>query len=95
MKETDLHTKRTGHTDFVDRTEEEAKPIDLEGPKAPAANPEEGGNSGSNEAQGFFPVQFKYLPCWIPYFMVHERKFNPEMKGFYLCIYLLIYIYFS
>eukprot|EP00268_Persea_americana_P023256 TRINITY_DN22908_c0_g1_i1.p1 TRINITY_DN22908_c0_g1~~TRINITY_DN22908_c0_g1_i1.p1 ORF type:complete len:468 (+),score=127.48 TRINITY_DN22908_c0_g1_i1:163-1404(+) len=49
--ETDLHTKRTGHTDFVDRTEEEAKPIDLEAPKAPAANSEEGGTSGSNEAQ--------------------------------------------
>lgn len=68
VKETDLHTKRTGHTDFVDRTEEEAKPIDLETPKAPAANSEEGGTSGSNEAQGFFLVQLKYLRCWIPYF---------------------------
>lgn len=26
----DLHTKRTGHLDFVDKTLETAKPIDLE-----------------------------------------------------------------
>ncbi|KAK3000936.1 hypothetical protein RJ639_020751 [Escallonia herrerae] len=32
--ETDLHTKRTGHTEFVDKTLEAAKPIALEVPKA-------------------------------------------------------------
>lgn len=33
MKESDLHTKRTGHTEFVDKTSEAAKPISLEVPK--------------------------------------------------------------
>lgn len=28
-----MHTKRTGHTDFVDKTAEAAKPISLEAPK--------------------------------------------------------------
>lgn len=32
--ERDLHTKRTGHTEFVDKTLEAAKPISLEVPKA-------------------------------------------------------------
>ncbi|KAK6145813.1 hypothetical protein DH2020_019682 [Rehmannia glutinosa] len=31
--ESDLHTKRTGHTEFVDKTSEAAKPISLEAPK--------------------------------------------------------------
>ncbi|KAJ9154002.1 hypothetical protein P3X46_027383 [Hevea brasiliensis] len=35
MKESDLHTKGTGHTDFVDKTSEAAKPISLEVPKPP------------------------------------------------------------
>lgn len=34
MKESDLHTKRTGHTEFVDKTSEAAKPISLEVPKS-------------------------------------------------------------
>lgn len=34
LKESDLHTKRTGHTEFVDKTSEAAKPISLEVPKA-------------------------------------------------------------
>lgn len=33
MKESDLHTKRTGHTEFVDKTLETVKPISLEAPK--------------------------------------------------------------
>lgn len=32
-QESDLHTKRTGHTGFVDKTSEAAKPISLEAPK--------------------------------------------------------------
>ena len=30
VQEVDLHTKRTGHKDFTDKTAEAAKPIDLE-----------------------------------------------------------------
>lgn len=30
VKESDLHTKRTGHDEFVDKTAESAKPIELE-----------------------------------------------------------------
>lgn len=33
VKESDLHTKRTGHTEFTDKTLEAAKPISLEAPK--------------------------------------------------------------
>lgn len=36
MKESDLHTKRTGHTEFTDKTAEGVKPISLEVPKAKA-----------------------------------------------------------
>ncbi|KAL5998748.1 hypothetical protein ACLOJK_009695 [Asimina triloba] len=50
MKESDLHTKRTGHTDFSDKTLEAAKPIDLEAPKAPAAELE-GVPGSETEAQ--------------------------------------------
>ncbi|GER28780.1 ubiquitin-associated domain-containing family protein [Striga asiatica] len=32
-RESDLHTKRTGHTEFVDKTSETVKPIILEAPK--------------------------------------------------------------
>lgn len=33
VKESELHTKRTGHTEFMDKTSEAAKPISLEVPK--------------------------------------------------------------
>jgi hypothetical protein len=38
--EVDLHTKRTGHKDFADKTAEAAKPIDLEAPLKPASSSE-------------------------------------------------------
>lgn len=41
MKETDLHTKRTGHTEFVDKTAEVTKPISLEVPKVAAMDIDE------------------------------------------------------
>ncbi|XVF37986.1 hypothetical protein REPUB_Repub20aG0058700 [Reevesia pubescens] len=44
--ESDLHTKRTGHTDFVDKTLETAKPISLEVPKV-ATDTEEAVGEGS------------------------------------------------
>ncbi|KAG5254289.1 ubiquitin-associated domain-containing family protein [Salix suchowensis] len=39
--ETDLHTKRTGHTEFVDKTAEVTKPISLEVPKVAAMDIDE------------------------------------------------------
>jgi hypothetical protein len=41
MKESDLHTKRTGHTEFADKTAEVTKPISLEVPKAAAMDIDE------------------------------------------------------
>ena len=53
VKESDLHTKRTGHTDFVDKTSEAAKPISLEAPKAMDESHEVVDASGSSsEPQG-------------------------------------------
>lgn len=52
MKESDLHTKRTGHTEFVDKTTETVKPISLEAaPKQPAMEIDNAdGSSGSGDA---------------------------------------------
>ena len=44
--ESDLHTKRIGHTEFVDKTLEAAKPNSLEVPKV-AINTEEAVSAGS------------------------------------------------
>lgn len=59
VKESDLHTKRTGHTEFVDKTLEAAKPISLEVPKATDESQEVVDASGSSsQPQGttFFLV---------------------------------------
>lgn len=48
LKESDLHTKRTGHTEFVDKTSEAAKPISLEVPKATDESQEVVDASGSS-----------------------------------------------
>jgi hypothetical protein len=53
MQESDLHTKRTGHTEFVDKTSETAKPISLEVPKGDSES-QEGGTSDQNEGGGFY-----------------------------------------
>lgn len=52
MKESDLHTKRTGHTEFVDKTSEAAKPINLEAPKAPMDIDESVDGSASGPFEG-------------------------------------------
>ena len=57
LKESDLHTKRTGHTEFVDKTLEVAKPISLEVPKANTSEEEGGVNaSSSHSEEGIFLV---------------------------------------
>ena len=50
----DLHTKRTGHAEFTDKTLEAAKPIDLEAPLKPASESMamDVDASGSGEPQG-------------------------------------------
>ena len=50
IKESDLHTKRTGHTEFVDKTMETVKPISLEAPKAAMEIANHDGSSGSGDA---------------------------------------------
>ncbi|ONK77222.1 uncharacterized protein A4U43_C02F4340 [Asparagus officinalis] len=47
--EMDLHTKRTGHGDFTDKTMETAKPIELEAPKAADAVEESPGGAESSD----------------------------------------------
>ena len=42
-----MHTKRTGHTDFVDKTSEAAKPITLEAPKAADGSEDSGQPQGT------------------------------------------------
>lgn len=52
-QESDLHTKRTGHTKFADKTSETAKPISLEVPK-PKDDVEmaEAGEGSSTQQEG-------------------------------------------
>lgn len=52
MKESDLHTKRTGHTEFVDKTLEASKPITLEVPKASDAGAEGAADASSSQSEG-------------------------------------------
>ena len=62
LKESDLHTKRTGHTEFVDKTLEAAKPISLEVPKV-AIDTEEAVAAGStSQSEGTFAIGV-YLEC--------------------------------
>lgn len=51
VKESELHTKRTGHTNFVDKTLEAAKPISLEVPKATAES-DQAGNASTSQPEG-------------------------------------------
>ena len=51
IKESDLHTKRTGHTEFVDKTADTVKPISLEVPKVTASESEEDVGA-SRQAEG-------------------------------------------
>lgn len=52
MKESDLHTKRTGHTEFTDKTAEAVKPISLEAPKAKADDDEDMAEGGDDSGTG-------------------------------------------
>lgn len=54
VQESDLHTKRTGHAEFVDKTSESAKPISLEAPKANAESDEHVDASTSSQSEGTF-----------------------------------------
>lgn len=53
-----MHTKRTGHTEFVDKTSEAVKPISLEAPKVDATasseNPSAAASTDKNEGNFFF-----------------------------------------
>lgn len=51
-----MHTKRTGHTEFVDKTSETVKPISLEAPKVDAAASSENpsGAASADQNEGIF-----------------------------------------
>jgi len=51
MKESDLHTKRTGHSEFTDKTAEAAEPISLEFPKATPMDANEPAADASTSTQ--------------------------------------------
>lgn len=57
-----MHTKRTGHTDFVDKTSEAAKPISLEAPKASADSGEamDVDASGNSQPPGTFAIELSF-----------------------------------
>lgn len=52
IKEVDLHKKRTGHEDFVDKTLEEAKPIDLESKPKPGTDVDMETTGEESKSQG-------------------------------------------
>lgn len=53
IKEVDLHKKRTGHGDYIDKTLEEAKPIDLESKPKPEIDVDmETAGEESSKSQG-------------------------------------------
>lgn len=66
-KESDLHTKRTGHTEFTDKTLEAAKPISLEAPKV-AAESEDAGDESASKSEGIEQLLFVV----IYYFTFHS-----------------------
>lgn len=49
-----MHTKRTGHTEFTDRTLEAVKPISLEVQKGDVEMEEADGASSSSQPEGIF-----------------------------------------
>ncbi|KAJ0969655.1 hypothetical protein J5N97_022532 [Dioscorea zingiberensis] len=60
----DLHTKRTGHAEFANKTSETAKPIDLEKPAKADGGPEEsaaGAESSQSEVMVVPKVDQKML----------------------------------
>lgn len=57
LKDADLHTKRTGHADFDDKTSEAAKPIKLEAPKTAMESEEIAvAAAESNQPEGDFSI---------------------------------------
>lgn len=56
-----MHTKRTGHTEFTDKTLEAVKPISLEVPKGDVDMEEADGESSSNQPEGIVV----YMVCCV------------------------------
>lgn len=52
LKESDLHTKRTGHSEFQDKTAEALKPISLEAPKPKIDDDDEMEEAGDGSSSG-------------------------------------------
>lgn len=78
LKESDLHTKRTGHLDFTDKTLEAAKPIELEASKVPTITSEDNAagavavasESGQSEGNSFVSMHTAVLVSTI--YQVHN-----------------------
>lgn len=71
LQESDLHTKRTGHTEFSDKTSETTKPIALEVAKNPSSSDVDMVDaSSSGEPEGICYLIFSLLVlvcCLIRY----------------------------
>lgn len=81
VKESDLHTKRTGHTEFVDKTLESAKPITLEVPKPAAESDETVDASGSCHSEGtwleiFIWMLFSCFMAFADFGCITTRQFS-------------------
>lgn len=64
-KESDLHTKRTGHADFDDRTLEAAKPIELEASHKAAAESAESVGEESVQTEGDYCLIRVFRCCFF------------------------------
>lgn len=60
IKESDLHTKRTGHAEFIDKTADAAKPISLEVPKVTTSASEDAAD-GTSQTEGIFCFFILYI----------------------------------
>lgn len=78
IQESDLHTKRTGHNEFVDKTSETVKPISLEAPKPDDDKPMEEADSSNSCSEG---VNFFMFIFYIIEFIIKGAMFPINMNN--------------
>lgn len=91
IQESDLHTKRTGHNDFVDKTSETVKPISLEAPKPDDDKMMEEADSSNSFSEGvnFFMFIFYIIELII---MGAVFPINMNNSNFGLFIYVEFFV---
>lgn len=89
IQESDLHTKRTGHNDFVDKTSETVKPISLEAPKPDDDKTMEEADSSNSFSEG---VNFFMFIFYIIELMGAVFPINMNNNNFGLFIYFDFFV---